>query len=296
MKTISDWIELCIDAERERGVSQSTLSEAGRYLRRTAEYYAKREIFDIEGLSQHSLKEYIIEVSGSYGPPTVKTIVWALRKFGDFLVVMQVVAKNPAADLHHPKMPKRATLPVYLSSSQLRELLTTAAQSRPFSDFTMLSLFASTGARPHEIASLTRFNIRSDFCRIDIPTKGGWVKPTPLSPQMGDILREHIESVPKDVTACFCNNRGTPATVSWIQRMVREAGEDAGLPMRLTPKMLRHTFATHTADRHGKAITKSMLGHSSQQTTDVYTHLSARRFKHTMNQHPYKTTIERTHR
>ena len=291
--SIGQWVERCMEAEHARGASASSVAEAGRYLRRAAKTFAAEGIEDVSELTAVRLRDYVIGCRKDYGPPTIKTIVWSLRKFGNFLVVQQLLTSNPANDLHHPKLSSRRLLPGYLSATELRQLLTAGAD-RPLVDLVILSLLATTGARPHEIASLRVCDVRASYTRVDFLAKGGWYKPTPLSAQMAPLLKCHCEALPPEAEECFYNTRGKPVTVSWIQRMVRAAGEDAGLPMRLTPKLLRHTFATHAADRHGRCITKALLGHAYDRTTDVYVHLSARRFRGAMNSHPYQTTWHRS--
>jgi site-specific recombinase XerD len=53
--------------------------------------------------------------------------------------------------------------------------------------------------------------------------------------------------------------------------------------------MLRHTFATYMADRHGKEITRAFLGHSSSAATDTYMHLVPNSYRTYMNMHPHQT-------
>jgi len=291
---MKDLVERCIDAEIERDASASTVAECGRSLRRAAKTFAEQGIEDVSLLTSARLRDYVLGCSQQYGAATIKTIVWSLRKFGNFLVLQRMLNSNPAKDLHHPKLSPRRNLPRYLSASQLRQLLTTAAQKCSLADLVVLSLLATTGARPHEIASLELCNVRACYTRVDYLAKGGWYKPTPVSIQMAPLLKAHCEQLAPESEYCFYNTRGKPITVSWIQRMVRAAGEQAQLPMRLTPKLLRHTFATHAADRHGRCIAKALLGHSNDQTTDVYVHLSARRFSVSMNHHPYQTTWHRS--
>ena len=73
----------------------------------------------------------------------------------------------------------------------------------------------------------------------------------------------------------------------------KQAGREAALPMVLTCNHLRHTFAIHAADRHGKIITRALMGHQHLATTSVYTHLSPRHFQGLMNRHPYQLQIEK---
>jgi len=104
---------------------------------------------------------------------------------------------------------------------------------------------------------------------------------------MAVILEGYLATRKDALPALFINDKGRPVTISWIQHMVRQAGRDAGIPFPLTPRHLRHTFATHAADRHGRFITSALLGHAHSCTTQVYVHLSPRYFRSIMNQHPY---------
>ena len=160
--------------------------------------------------------------------------------------------------------------------------------NRDFRDLVILSLMTTTGMRPNEVAGLKRDDINIEQQRVDHRTKGGWHKSTPLSLSMTSLLAEYFERREDGCNAAFVNTRSKPVTVGWIQGMVRAAGHEAGLDFRLTPNHLRHTFATHAADRHGKVVTKALLGHSGYSRTEVYLHLSARRFRAVARLHPYQ--------
>ena len=244
------------------------------------------------------LKDYVLHRVGTGGPTLGKAVIWSLRKLGAWLALVQLVEEDPARHLHHPQMSRRARLPQYLSPAQLRAVLQGAAyrlrdsgDDAALGDFAILSLLAATGLRPHEVEALEPSRIFLEQHRMDVHVKGGWIKKTPLSAQAVAVLRAYLKKRPRGGKAVFVNRRGRPVTVWWIRRMVRAAGERAGLDFALTPRHLRHTFATHAADRHGKTITRALLGHRDAQATEVYTHLSPRRFRSLMNLHSYQSTI-----
>ncbi len=195
---------------------------------------------------------------------------------------------NPTLALRYPKIDSRAKLPRYLKAPELSRLLENAARNRDFGDLTLLSLMVTTGMRPSDIAGLKHGDINLAQQRIDHRTKGGWRKNTPLSLPMITLLTDYLARREDTCAAAFVNTRSKPVTVSWIQKMVRAAGEEAGLDFRLSPNHLRHSFATHAADRHGKLTTKTLLGHSELTRTEVYLHLSARRFRAVVRSHPYQ--------
>ncbi len=286
------WLERlredCLQLERDRGLRPRSVQELGRYLTDFVSYCGRHDVWSAEDLSPELLREFVMWRCAAGGPALVKGTVWSLRKLGGFLTLKQMVSHNPAAGLQHPKSSPSAKLPRYLRAQELQNLLETAATSRDLRDLTILSLMASTGMRPGDVAGLQRADISLSEQRVDHRTKGGWRKSTPLSVTMTRLLQRYLDSREDDSAAAFVNSRHKPVTKSWLQRMVRDAGESAGLDFRLTCNHLRHTFATHLADRHGKAVTKALLGHSGLSRTEVYMHLSVRRFRAVVRLHPYQ--------
>ena len=205
-----------------------------------------------------------------------------------YISLIQIVPENPARYLRHPKIPKRAHLPEYLSAGQLRQLLTKCATTRSFQDFTILSLVASVGLRTNEIVTLNRDKVYLTKKRVDLRVKGDWLKKNPLSDQMTKILATHLASREDNSPAVFINKKGSPLSESYVQRMGKKVGYEAELSFALTCRHLRHTFATHSVDKHGSLITKALLGHSKLATTRVYLHLCPSHFKGLMNLHPYR--------
>ena len=285
---ISQLVDDCIEFEGNRGLAEKTLKELDRYLKELVEYCQSKGFYTPHDLSPQLLKDYVEGCWERGNFPLVKAVVWAIRKFGAYLSLIQIVPENPARYLRHPKIPKRAHLPEYLSTQQLRQVLTKCATTRSFQDFTILSLLASVGLRTNEIVTLNQDKVYLGKKRVDLKVKGDWVKKTPLSDQMTKILASHLASRKDNSPAVFINKKGSPLSESYIRRMVKEVGLEAQLSFALTCRHLRHTFATHSVDKHGSVITKALLGHSKLATTRVYLHLCPGHFRELMNLHPYR--------
>jgi integrase/recombinase XerD len=277
--------------ELQRGLAERSIKELKRYLGEFVGYCATGGVNQAAKLNAEFILKYVQWRCREAGPTLWKAIVWSLRRFGAYLALMQILAENPARALRHPEIHPRATLPEFLNPEQLRSLLETAARNRSPQDFAILALMAGTGLRPQEIALLERSDLFLKQHRIVLRVKGGWKKHTPLSGWLAAILESHLESRDDSCPAVFINRRQRPITVSWVQRLVKQAGHEAGLPMPLTCNHLRHTFGTYAADRHGKVITRALMGHQHLATTSVYTHLSPRHFQGLMNRHPYQVQI-----
>lgn len=289
--SIRDAVEGCLGQEATRGLQPLTLKELTRYLGELATDCDAKGLGSVERLTPMVLDDYALVRCRGRGAPLVKAVVWSLRTFGAYLALRGLVGANPAAALRHPHISPRARLPRYLSAAQLRGLLETAAARRPGRDLAMLALLATTGLRPHEVVDLRRQQVLVGQQRLQARVKGGWCKDTPLSDAMAAVLGDYLAGRQDDSPAAFVTASGRAVSVSWLQRMVAEAGQEAGLPCRLTPRLLRHTFATHAADRHGRPITTALLGHRHGASTEIYTHLSPRRFRAVMQRHPYQATI-----
>jgi site-specific recombinase XerD len=281
-------IELCLQTEQDRGLSKNSIIELKRYLNDFATYCECQNIYSVKDLTPPFLKDYIDQRCKSAGPNLKKAIVWSLRKFGKHLALLQVVEDNPAKNLRHPKFHPRSELPEYLSTSQLKNLLEYAANNLELRDFVIISLMATTGLRPNEIAGCKQNNVHLNRHCIYVHVKGDWIKETPVSASMTTVLTDYLATRKDDCQALFVNTRGRPVSVSWIQRIVKAAGKNTELSISLTCNHLRHTFGTHAADRNGKIITKALMGHQRLATTEIYTHLSPHRFKALMNLHPYQ--------
>lgn len=287
-------IDRCIESERTRDISPRSLIELRLHLSRFSDYCQIKGVLSFLELDAALLKDFILHTNPSGSPAQGKAIIWTLRKFFSYLALWNIVTSNPARALPHPKISPRHTLPRYLTAAQLRTFMTTSAESNSLQDFVVVSLLATTGARPTEIVNLRLRDINCGQQFIFLHVKGNWYKRTPVSAIMTELLEDYLESHSQASEHLFHNQWGHPIDVRWIQRLVRATGEKAGFTQRITPCMLRHTFATYAADRHGIMVTRALLGHcGASHATDVYLHLVPGKFRRLMNCHPYQTTIER---
>lgn len=287
-------IERCIDSERMRNLSPRSLFEIRLHLGRFSDYCLDQGISSFQELNAALLKDFIMHTNPCGSPSQGKAIIWTLRKFFSYLALWNIVPSNPARALSHPKISPRHKLPQYLTAAQLRTFMTTAAESNSLQDFVVISLLATTGARPNEIVNLRMRDINCGQQCMFLHVKGNWYKRTPISAIMVELLEDYLESNPQTSEYLFPNQWGHPINVRWIERLVRATGEKAGFSQRITPRMLRHTFATYAADRHGITVTRALLGHcGTSHATNVYLHLVPSKYRRLMNCHPYQTTIDR---
>jgi site-specific recombinase XerD len=287
----------CLDSERVRGLSGRSLSELHRCFTLFNEFVLSRGITDIAAFSPQTIKDFLLQVNPISSPAQGKMYVWSIRKLFGFLSLRQIVTDNPARHLPHPKARPREKLPMYLKPAEIRSLLETAAAMRSLQEFTILSLLVTAGPRPHEIGNLRVQDIFLEEQYIFLRVKGNWYKRTPISASMAETFRDYISAYAPTGPALFLNTWKRPVDRRWVERLVRGAARQAGIRHTVTPNMLRHTFATWCADRHGAIVTRALLGHCSRShSTDVYMHLIPGKFRVLMNLHPYQTMVRTSRR
>jgi integrase/recombinase XerC len=265
-------------------------SALGGYLEEVRGFCESKGVGVVEDLTPDLLREFVLVRCEGRGEALVKAVVWSLRRLGSFLKLHGLVEHDPGAVLHYPKARPRRRLPKYLSAGEIRRVLEVSSQ-RARQDLVITALLVTAGLRPESVATLKRDDLSPGGCLIVPEVKGGWRQRIPLSPAMGLLLADYLGTLPPGRRALFTAPRGGPMNVKAIERMLLDVGQAAGLEVRLNPRLLRHTFGTHSADRHGRVTTRALLGHRRVSTTAVYTHLSPRRFKALMNLHPYQTVI-----
>ena len=191
---------------------------------------------------------------------------------------------NPAKLVEFPK--KWFVLPKYLSESEVANLLETpdVKTGAGVRDRAILETLYATGLRISELISLTPDNLHGREEYIRVVGKGGRERIVPV----GSKALEWIERYGKEVRSgwdrrmaveIFLNQRGGRLTRQGVWKLIRRYGEMAGIK-GLSPHTLRHSFATHLVERGADLRTvQMMLGHSSINTTEIYTHMGGERIR-----------------
>jgi len=278
-------IDRFLDAERNRGLKERSVEDLSMQLG-FFEGYAEETGLEPRTVTAEQLRAWCVERVGTKSYATGKAVVWALKGLFGWLTLGETCAIDPSSPLRYPRYRPRQSLPTYLDVETLQRVLSVSHREDSFNDFALLSLFASTGLRPGDVVGLTRSNVYLEEQLIAGRVKGGWTKRTVLSDSMSAILSHHLAVRPDEAEALFVNTRGRAASPAYMRKVIKRAGDRAEVGFTVTPQILRHTFGTHAADRHGRTVTQALMGHRRGTTTELYTHLSPSYFRPLMNLHP----------
>lgn len=262
-----------------RSVATRTREEYGRFLRKLAEHAGR----DPATLEEHEARAYLLYLKEQkrYAPGSMRIAAAALRMFYNAMLARQWGVFNLV------RSPDRQRLPLVLTREQVAKFLGQLTEAR---FRVLLTLIYGCGLRIGEAVRLEVRDIQAAQRRIHIREgKGGKDRLVPLPEPLLKMLRtfwathRHGWLIFPGVSNAW-RERGTqgprrtdaPMSESSVQHTMRLAVAQAGLPKGVTPHTLRHSYATHLLEE-GVSLRQiaSYLGHSSLDTTVIYTHLTA---------------------
>jgi site-specific recombinase XerD len=140
-----------------------------------------------------------------------------------------------------------------------------------------------TGAIQSEVTGLHVGNINMDQKYIRVKGKGSKIRVVPMSsrlhevlvPMMDPVMRKHLKRNGVKHDLLFPSLRRDGVQVTDFRQAIKFAAERAGTTKRITPHMLRHSFATHMLEKGNDLRTiQELLGHEAVTTTQLYTHVA----------------------
>lgn len=219
----------------------------------------------------------------------------SIRSFIKFLCREGLMGSNPAVHLASPKLEKR--LPSFFASEQMSKVMDIPGRitALGWRDLTILELLYGTGIRLSELVGLNLSSIDQWGEAIKVMGKGRKQRILPVGRKAMKALRTYLEKrdellkeTQKDEEALFLNYRGRRLSARGVQRIVERHLRKVSEAKRVSPHVLRHTFATHMLDAGAdlRAV-KELLGHASLSSTQIYTHVTTERLKQVYDQaHP----------
>jgi len=232
----------------------------------------------VAAAAPHDIRRVVSTLHGrGLSGRSIARMLSAWRGFYRYLVRDHGHTANPCAGLRAPKAPKR--LPNALSPDDACRLVELPGEHvLAVRDRAMLELMYSSGLRLSELTGLdwSAFDWNEGVVRVT--GKGSKTRVVPVGRRAIEALRawreQRVALVRDDQPAVFVNRHGGRLSGRTVEVRVRRAGLALGLPARVHPHALRHSFASHVLQSSGdlRAV-QEMLGHASISTTQVYTHL-----------------------
>lgn len=226
--------------------------------------------------------------SAGFAARTAARKLSALRQFHRFLVREGIREDDPTALLDSPRLPN--SLPKYLSETEVDALLA-AARALPQKNALLataaLEMLYATGLRVSELLALPRTALAGDAQVLMVRGKGGKDRLVPLSAAARDAATALVAARKTPGRWLFMGKGSRAITRQGFGLLLKRVALDAGVdPARVSPHVLRHSFASHMLARGADLRSlQLLLGHADIATTQIYTHVLAERLQRLVEAH-----------
>lgn len=237
----------------------------------------------VENIGDEAVRRYLAALTRSgLSARTVARRLATLRAFRRYLEGRGVAGVAVGPEIKGPRLPRR--LPAVLDPSVLHRLLDTTdwdALPRGRRDRAVLELFYSTGIRLSELTGLRRRDLDMRAGLVSVRGKGNRERRVPVGRAALDAVKAHLEQAPPgDGGDPLFPGRKGPLSNRTVQRIVTRHLRRIARQSKLSPHLLRHSFATHLLDAGAELrAVQELLGHASLASTQVYTHITTDRLR-----------------
>ena len=257
-----------------------------RLLMKSLQLKADEELLQV---SRQQLIAYLVRLNQEgRAASTVARKLASIKAFYRFLTAERYIRRNPAEVLEAAS--RGLHLPKVLSVQEVERLLDepNLGTLDGYRDKTMLELLYATGMRVSELVNVPVKNVDMKMQYVIVMGKGSKERMLPLGCTALHYLEHYLSVVrpqllhgkPDAAAELFVTGWGGPMTRERFYEIIVAYGKSAGISKRVTPHMLRHSFATHLLNNGTDLrIVQELLGHADISTTQIYTHLDVERLR-----------------
>lgn len=209
----------------------------------------------------------------------------SLRSFYHYLMSEGKISQNYFKEISNPK--RKEALPKYAKDNDLEKIFASFDKTNPLGqrNALVLEMLYATGVRVGELVNIKLEDINSYYRTVKIMGKGSKERIVIYGSYCEDALNLYIrdgrKKLQKEYTNyLFLNKNGGKLSSRFIRKIIDDAVKKCEVNYHISPHTLRHTFATDMLNAGADLITvKELLGHSSVNTTGIYTHISNEQLK-----------------
>ena len=266
----------------ERNLSDNTISSYISDLNKLINYLVDKKIsVKPNNIQTADLRNFLYEQSKKIKSRSQSRLISSLNVFFNFLIIENLLTENPIERIEHPKI--GFNIPTTVSTSEVDLLIKAAGKNRNNGtrNEAIIEVLYSCGLRVSELINLKISDLFFDDNLIKILGKGNKERFVPISKTAKNLILNYINSkrdlikVKKgEQDILFLNNRGSKLTRVMIYTILNNLAIEIGLKKKISPHVLRHSFATHLIENGANIISiQKMMGHENIVTTEKYLHV-----------------------
>lgn len=294
--------DFCTFLIKKKKTSDNTLMSYKRDLKAFIDFLQSKKIDDFKRVDSALIETYIKFLNkNKKSAATISRNLSSLRCFFKFLITKKIITFNPMIGVKTDGK-KVNDLPSILSAKDVATLLSSpdTTSDKGIRDKAMLEVMYATGLRVSELLSVKIHDVNLEIGYIIIAKATSKERIVPLYPIAIECLKNYIDNVRATLLSknnstdiLFLNSTGAEMSRQGFWKIIKAYAKDSKIDADITPKVLRHSFATHLlengADIH---MLKDMLGHSDISSTMVYAKILKSKYMNIYeNCHPRAKTI-----
>ncbi len=280
----------------ERNCSDQTITSYGTDLAEFEKFFESLH----EGITWTSVTESVVREWMIYlfeeqkmKSASVNRKLSTLRSFYHYLIKIGELKANPMTRITGPK--KEKVLPVFIREKEMDRLIDMLDEDKSYEGLlnkTVVLMLYLTGMRRAELLGLEDRDVDFVNKQIKVTGKRNKQRIIPFGKELEDCMREYLESrfneFGRGFEKFFVDTKGFELSKSRVESIVKSNLSKVTTQQRRSPHVLRHTFATAMLNHDADLMSiQKLLGHTSLNTTQVYTHVSFEELKKTyQNAHP----------
>jgi integrase/recombinase XerD len=275
----------------ERRLSTNTLNAYNHDLKKYTNFmFNKLQLVSIDSIQSSHIENFVNKLSnkpnmdkkeGLKKSSSIHRLFSTIRGFHQYLCQLRITKNDPSQLLVPPRLTR--SIPTTLIVEEVNQIIQSVDLNKKFAlrDQAILSMLYASGLRVTELVDLKLKNIMMDEGLIRVFGKGGKERIVPFGKIALTFLKLYLKLIRpssskkgKSQGILFLNHRGGKLTRMAIWNILHENTIRAGINKKVSPHVLRHSFATHLLE--GGADLRSvqeMLGHSDITTTQIYTNI-----------------------
>jgi len=271
----------------EKGLSKNTIEAYSHGLSRFLNHLKEKGVHEIQEIGKFHVRGFLLSLrKRNLSTRTIVRNLVVVRTFFRFLVQEGILGANPIENLESPRVEKN--LPEILTLREIEQLLERPDLQTPLGkrDRAMLEMLYATGMRVSELTQLPTHQVSLEGGYVLLYGKGSKERIVPLGSEAMKWVTLYLKesrgvlAKGKESPFLFINRSGKAMSRQRFWKSLKDYARRAGLRKRVTPHLLRHSFASHLLERGADLRSvQMMLGHVDISTTQIYTHVTGERLK-----------------
>ena len=277
----------------QKNLAKNTVASYENDLSEFAKFIGNNDFLD---LNVSEFKKYVSYLSKNFSPSSHSRKLSSVKNFFLYLYDLKLVKNTPIDFIDFPKLPKK--IPKFLSESEVNNLIKKSYEDKSFKGLRttlLIEILYATGIRVSELVGISLGDISDNYSSIVIRGKGGGQRIVPLFGKVKTVLKRYLgflNQLKRPTKSLFLfpsNSKFGHLTRNRFFQILKNLGKEIHLDLnRISPHVLRHSFASHLLSRGvDLRIIQESLGHKDISTTQIYTHIQSGKLRKILEKRTY---------